>query len=784
MKLPLSLLKKFIDLDKSPSEIAKILTSTGIEVDGIENPTPPFSNIVAAKVLSTKKHPEADRLCIAIVFDGNEEVEVVCGAPNCRAGIITAFAKIGATLTDEKGGTWSIKKSKIRGVVSNGMLCSATELGISKEGDGILEFDESIKPGADLVKELWDPVFELSLTPNLGHCFSAIGVARELAAFLRLPLKHLPTNYSINSSHSIDQKIHVSVKSKNCLRYTLRCFENITVALSPFWLKKTLESCGMRSINNVVDITNLIMLELGQPMHAFDLNLLAKQKIEVVDQLESQNFLCLDQTERQIPIGSCVIKDGEKPIAIGGVIGGKNSAVSENTTTIALESATFDSIMIRKTTKQLSLRTESSQRFEKKTDPNISIIALDRASYLLQTLCGAHVVKGTIDLIQKPIEVKKIECRVKRVNQILGTNLSFSEIEEIFLQLGFGVKSHMDSFTVQIPSFRNDINIEVDLIEEVARIYGYDNISQNEIKYQASTLNNAPLYLFENKVRTFLLGQGVDEFLTCDLISPKLCELLHEESMPKSSLIEVMRPKSIDNSVLRPSLLPAFLQLVSHNLSFQNKDISGFEIGKIHFKKEDKYFEPTMLSILLMGEKSKKEAFDFFDLKGIFENLLLFLRIKKAEFTTSKHPNFHPSRQTSILIDGIEVGVLGQLHPEECLKQGIKEPLYFAECNLESLMEKSSDKKRFVSLPIFPSSERDWTITLEEKTPIESVLKEIKKQAPQTLEKVFFLDLYQNESLGNKKNVTFRFIYRDPTKTLSFEEVDSQHQKIINSISY
>lgn len=792
MKLPLSLIKQFVAIDHSIEEIADALTKSGIEVDAIENPTPSFTNVVLGKIVSKDKHPDADKLTVLKVFDGTEELDIVCGAPNCKEGMHVALAKIGASLTDQEGKSWKIKKSKIRGAVSCGMLCSKKELGIGSDHDGIIEIPEqlleSVKIGQDLTNTLWDPVFELSLTPNLGHCFSALGVARELSCFLNVPLKEIDTTFSSDPDLKTANKISAFITSENCTKYNLCFAENIHVGPSPFWLQLLLERASLRSINNIVDITNLVMLELGQPLHAFDYDLL-EGAITLCDQENKETFEGLDGIERQIPEGSCVIKDKKKVVAIGGIIGANNSAVSDKTKSLLLEAGFFDSTSIRKSARKLGLRTDSAQRFERKTDPEGLKKALERVCYYLNTLCNATIASDQIAISKKEIPVKTISLRTERASRLLGLHLSQSEIEEIFERLGLSFSSKEGEIEVTPPTYRHDLNIEEDLLEEIARVFGYDHLKGKKPKYTTTKIPHDPMYLFENKLRQLLIGQGLSEWLTCDLISPKLKNLISDHNISDSSIIEVMHAKSIDYSIMRPSLMPGLLECVKKNISFKNKDIQAFEIGKVHLKEERKFIEPTLFSILLTGKKplswdKNEETYDFFDLKGILENIFLSLGLK-ATYTPSDHDSFHPFRQAHIHIDGIYIGVIGQIAEDLCRKIDIKEKIFFAELQCDLLLEKEKKQKQFTELLTQPASERDLTLTLDKKVLVSDILEKLNKVKPLLLEKMFLVDLFEDEKIGHdKKNITIRFTYRDPIRTLSFDEVEKAHNELISSISF
>lgn len=768
MKLPLSLIKSFLKLDMPPVKIGETLTLLGIEVDRIYNEQPRFSKVVVGEVLSAKRHPDAKNLQIAEVNDGSQTLTVVCAGANCRAGIKTAFAKVGAILTDADGTQRHIEKAVLRGVESFGMLCAASELGLAEHSDGIMELPLEMKNGDDLVRLLWDPIFELSLTPNLGHCMSALGIARELSASLQIPIHRSKITHK---ESPLDKQLIVK-DPRLCPKYGCLLIEDVRVGMSSFAIRQQLEACGQKPINSVVDATNYIMMKLGQPLHAFDADLLEGNSIEVGPTKTVEKFLGLDGVERELPIGTLVISDSKKIVAIAGVMGGANSAVSEKTTRVLLEAAMFDPISVRKTAKKIGLRSESSQRFEKGIDPDGLEAALDEAAGLI-----GGSVKGCAKKFQ-PLQKKEIAYRVNRVNQIIGTQLSQGEIEEIFDRLGFKVKDNQ----VSVPLYRNDIVEEIDLIEEVARIYGYNNIEKTNPRCTISPIPNDPVFLFENEMRRRLVGLGLTEFLTCDLISPKLAELSRTITPPSMEQLQTVYSKSEEYSTLRTSLLPNLLQVTHGNIAQKNQTIAAFEIGRIHFMQKKQVVEIPMAAILLTGKRDlphwshKTTDVDYYDLKGMVENIV------DGRFVPSKHLAFHPGRQADIYLGDLIVGSFGEVHPAFLEKFGIEQRVYYAELSLSDLLLMKKGQTRVVPLPQFPSSERDWTIPLAPKMLIDELLQAVQKVRSPLLEKVELIDLYQPEGIANK-NATLRFTYRDKLKTISFEEVETEHAKMMEHVA-
>jgi phenylalanyl-tRNA synthetase beta chain len=783
MKVPLSWLKEFIDLEASPHQIAQTLTTLGLEVEGVELNRPSFENVVIGKVTSTQKHPGADRLTVAQVTDGKQTFQVVCGAPNCREGLKVPFAKVGAEIHGQK-----VKEAKLRGVESFGMLCSAKDLGLGENHDGLLEFQDHLSVGADVADLYADTVFDVSLTPNLGHAASVLGVARELAASLSLP-HIIPSSNIEEGKEATGSLIQVSILEKSaCPRYTCRVIRGVKAGPSPDWMQERLKACGIRPINVIVDITNYVQHELGHPLHAFDLNKLSAKQINVRMAKENETIVTLDGKKRELNRSDLVIADKEKAVAIAGVMGGENSQVCDTTEEIVLEAAYFDPRVIRKTAKRLAIQTESSRRFERGADPNGVVDALNRATALIRLFAGGEVAGGIIDIKEKPFVEKVISCRLSRIVKVLGVVLSVDEVEEIFKRLHMPIEwDGQDTFKITIPTYRVDVTAEIDLIEEVARIWGYDRFPKLGSNFSTSTLPDSPIYLFENKVRAQALSLGLQELLTCDLIGPSLLDVVGGDLMPEENQAKVLNPTSIEQSVLRTSLLPGFLQVVKTNCDQQNPDIHGFEVGRIHFKLEEKYFEHSMLALILSGNNrmhhwgEKPRKVDFFDLKGIVENLLKELGAKEIIFKKSTFFHFHPGRQASVFVLGKQVGKLGEVHPSIQKRLDVTEKILFAEIDLHELFELVEKEILMAPLALYPASDRDWTVTLQPNIEGGGLLEKIRSIPSPLLESVSLWDVYESQKLGKGvKNVTYRFVYRDKKGTVSQEAVEKEHAKLIH----
>lgn len=790
MKVPLSWLKDFLPRVGSPQKIAETLTSLGIEVEKITGLTTSFSGVVVGKVLAANPHPNADRLRVAKVTDGAQEYQVVCGAPNCREGIIVAFARVGAELTDDQGKKWKIKKSKIRDVESEGMLCSANELAIAEEADGIIELAADLPLGVDFATFVTDPVFDVSLTPNLGHCLSILGIARELAAAgLATADKVQAKRPSFQVKEKGSKKISVEITDpKLCPRYSCRIMTHVKVGPSPEWLQKRLIALGLRPINNVVDVSNYVMMELGQPMHIFDLDRIEGDKLILSPTKSESTFQTLDEKLRTIPPNTLLINDCEKPLAIAGIMGGFSSAATEQTQNILIESATFSATYIRRASRLLDLKTDGSTRHDRGIDGANVVFALDRAATLIQEIAGGDI-HPLVDVKHQSFEPRTIPCRLDRLHKLLGFSLSLSEVISLFERLEMKVVSQ-DPLMVQVPTYRNDLQIEVDLIEEAARLYGYDHIPRERPNYSSSTLLDTPIFTLEKEVRQLLLQQGLQECITCDLISPELSKLTMEKGLPEGSTIHVLHPRSVDQSVMRTSLLPGLLQVIKHNFNHQQENLLAFEVGKIHFRESNILKECSCVGIILTG-KSRPHHFDrkptdidFFDLKGMIENLCEGLRISRFNFEPSHLHTLHPGRQAKLKSGDITIGVFGEIHPQLLSKFDLHDRVFFGELNLSDILPLKKTARLATEIPAFPSSERDWTLTLKEQAPMAAVIQAIERTKSPYLEDFFLLDLYTSDQLGkDRKNATFRFVYRDPAKTMAYETVEEEHKKLTHSVA-
>jgi len=785
MRIPLSWLQEHIEIDMPNEQLADLLTLGGLEVNKIEQSTPLLCDkVLVSEIKDVKPHPYADKLQVVQVFDGTTTLQVVCGDQSCTIGMKSALAPIGATIMTEKGVSYKIKRTKLRKVESFGMLCTEKELGLSDHNATIMHVDRAIPIGTDLYEFFSDTVLDISLTPNLGHCMSILGVARDLAALLDKQVK-LPR---IKRAESEDKlPLHVTIKDpKNCYRYSCRLIRNVVIGPSPIWIKMRLKHAGIRSINNVVDITNYVMLELGQPLHAFDYSQIDEGKIVVQPTETTTMFELLDKTTHTIPSGVLMVYGNTTPLAIAGIMGGSNSEIQNSTTDIVLEGAHFNPSSIRKSSRLLNIRSESSLRFERGVNYEMVTTALDHAIALII----GDKPRREIDVEINPQKLRTVTIRIDQANQLLGTTLSYAEAESILNRLDMKTISHNGVIEAQIPPYRNDLYHEVDLIEELARVYGYNNIKKRKAPISCSALPHSPIYLLENRIREHLRGMGLQELITSNLISPKLSALSAERTLGKKEEIHVLKPNSLDHAILRTSLLPGMLQVVKHNFDRMHFDIAAFEIGCVHFKDGKQYKERATAALLLTGKSTphhwdnKSRDCDFFDLKGIIENTLQFFLVKGVTFKPSHLQSFHPYNQALILINEIGLGAIGEVNPYRLQHINIERRIFFAQLDLHDLFKVEGKNTQFVPLPQFPGSERDWTLTLNKEIPIAYLFDTIEMIPTKLLKRYVLLDIYENATLGsNKKNITIRFFYRNDSQTVKQSQVEKEHTYLMMEIS-
>lgn len=789
MKISLNWLKDYIDLSGiSINEIIEKITFAGLEVEEVIDQSKNFENIIVGYVKESKKHPNANKLSLCIVTDGEKDFNVVCGAPNVAAGQKVPFAKVGAIIPT---GNFKIEKAKIRGEVSEGMICSEKELGISDNHEGIMVLDSSLKEGMNFsdAMNLNDVIMEINITPNRADALSHIGVARDLAAIFNRELKY--PEIKLNESGKKSSEIaSVEIKDdKNCPRYVGKVVTNVEIKESPEWLKRKLKSIGLRPINNVVDVTNFILYEIGQPLHAFDLDKLNERKIVVRTANEGEKFVTLDSKERNLKPTDLMICDAVRSVAIAGVMGGENSEVTNSTKNILIESAYFNPSSIRKTAKHLALSTDASYRFERGTDYNITIWAARRAAQLIQETAGGEIAFGEIDAYPNPIPQRKTFVRFERITKILGYKIEQNEVERILIKLGFEITSK-DQIKIElnIPTYRNDVEREIDIIEEVARIYGYNNIP--EVNKISITLEEKVDHSqFDDNARNIFNALGFYEILTNSMLSESIAKQF-------GNAIAVLNPQSSEMSHIRASLLPGMLQTISNNLKVNEKDLQLFEIGKIftqinqQIKSFDDFKEEEYLLAGITGKTSravwyeKEREYDFFDLTGFTKSFLnKTLPGVSFQFTKSNEEKAYYEFYLQIVADNKVIGRLGKVKNEIADQFDVNQNVYVVEMNLDQLKQIEIPKKRFEELLKFPKVYRDFAFVLDQEIESEEVIKLIKESASKLLHNVNLFDIFQSESLGKgKKSLAFQLEYYDTQKTLTEEEVEKDFRKLIKVV--
>lgn len=785
MIISLKWLKEYIDLDGiSTEEIVEKLTTSGSEVDEVMDQVAEFESIVVAEIKSVGKHPDADRLSVCIVSDGNEEFNVVCGAPNVAEGQKVAFAKVGAIIPN---GKFEIKKAKIRGIKSFGMICAEDELGIGDDHDGIMVLDDNVNVGDSFANAMKydDVILDIAITPNRADSLSHIGLARDLAAIYNRKLK-LPI---IDFEHKLSNKNEFAeVEIENpvgCPRYSAVVVKGIKVQESPNWLKEKLLSLGLRPINNIVDVTNFVLHEVGQPLHAFDLELLANNKIIVKNNKGEAKFTTLDSKERgMLPI-DLMICDGEKPVAIAGVMGGENSEVSDSTKDILIESAYFDPSIVRKTAKHLSLSTDASYRFERGTNPNNTVEAAIRAALLIQEVAGGEIISDVIDVYPNVIEEKKVSVRFKRIEKILGFSIANEKVEEILIGLEFKVVEKDETgITVSIPTFRHDIEREIDLVEEVVRIYGFDGIPPIDhisvvLKSKVDELD------FEDEIRNKLSAIGFNEVISNSLVSD-------ERTIDYDNSIKVLNPQSTEMSRLRTSLIPGMLLNISRNLKVKENILQFFEIGDVFKSKHNEiksfedFEESENLVLAICGNKNftnwhqKESEFDFYDLIGTVNSLLENVKTRSS-FNDQGNDLFEYF--TEIKLNKEEFGIGGKLNSSLLDKFEISKDVFLFELNLGKLKKSIKIVKEHTALLKYPKVYRDFGFILDKNIKYNDVVKTIKESSSKLLKNINLFDIFESESIGaDKKSLAFQLEYYDNDRTLREDEIDKEFWKTIETV--
>ncbi|PRO64958.1 phenylalanine--tRNA ligase subunit beta [Alkalicoccus urumqiensis] len=795
MLVSLKWLGEYVDIsDLTAEELAEQLTLHGVEVDAVHSLGAEISNLTVGYVESCEPHPDADKLKLCRVDVGEEEpVQIVCGAPNVAEGQFVPVARVGGRLP----GGMKIKRAKLRGQTSEGMICSLQELGFDgkvvpkKYNEGIYVFPEEMAAGMDAKDPLGlnDTVLELDLTPNRSDCLSMLGVAYEAAAVLNREV-HIPEPRIVPVKEKAGSHVSVRVEDPSANPYYgATLIQGVKVGESPLWLQSVLMASGVRPLNNVVDITNYVLFEYGQPLHAFDFNRFGSDEVVVRRAEEDETMTTLDGEERTLSAKHLLITNGAKGTAVAGVMGGSDSEVEPETEMVLLEAAYFDPAVVRIAQKDLGIRSDSSIRFEKGVDPNRVVKAGERAASLIQQLTGAEVLAEPVEFDELNREEKDITISLERINQSLGTDMTSEEVTAILDRLQFESKEKKDVFTVTVPTRRQDISIEADIVEEVARLYGYDAIP--------TTLPNTPstkggltqAQKQKRRIRRFLEGCGLHEAVSYSLTTPS-----RERAFitPDQKRVDVALPMSEDRSSLRTTLIPHLLEALSHNRNRSISSASLYEIGSVFHTTEEKVTvqpqEKTHLSAAWMGTwhehswQGEKKSVDFFVVKGIVEGLLAELHASAVFQPAPARPGMHPGRTADVLVDGEVIGFIGQLHPETGDSWSLPET-YVMELDLGRLLERQSTEIRYEAVPRFPAVDRDIALVVDQHVPASKLEAVIQHYGAPLLKQTKLFDLYEGEHVEpGKKSAAFSLRYLNPEKTLTEEEVTEVHTRVLEGL--
>lgn len=781
-------LKEYVTIDDSVSNLAERITRTGIEVDDLIDYTKDIKNLVVGFVKSKEKHPDADKLNVCQVDIGEDEpVQIVCGAPNVDAGQYVIVAKVGGRLP----GGIKIKRAKLRGERSEGMICSLQEIGISSNyipksfESGIYVFSESQVPGTDALQALYldDQVMEFDLTPNRADALSMIGTAYEVAALYNTKMTK-PETTSNELELSANDELTVTIENEDKVPYySARVVHDVTIEPSPIWMQARLIKAGIRPINNVVDISNYVLLEYGQPLHMFDQDAIGSQQIVVRQANEGEKMTTLDDTERELLTSDIVITNGQTPIALAGVMGGDFSEVKEHTSNIVIEGAIFDSVSIRHTSRRLNLRSESSSRFEKGIATEFVDEAVDRACYLLQTYANGKVLKDRVSSGELGAFITPIDITADKINRTIGFDLSQNDIVTIFNQLGFDTEINDDVITVQVPSRRKDITIKEDLIEEVARIYGYDDIPSTLPVFEKVTSGQLTDRQYKTRmVKEVLEGAGLDQAITYSLVSKEDATAF---AMQQRQTIDLLMPMSEAHASLRQSLLPHLIEAASYNVARKNKDVKLFEIGNVFFANGEGELPDQVeyLSGILTGDyvvnqwQGKKETVDFYLAKGVVDRVAEKLNLEFS-YRRADIDGLHPGRTAEILLENKVVGFIGELHPTLAADNDLKRTYVF-ELNFDALMAVSVGYINYQPIPRFPGMSRDIALEVNQNIPAADLLSTIHAHGGNILKDTLVFDVYQGEHLEKgKKSIAIRLNYLDTEATLTDERVSKVQAEI------
>ena len=786
MLISLNWLKQYIDLDGIEiNEMENSLTMIGQEVEKIEIAGSNLENVVTAKIIEKEMHPDSDHLTVCKVDNGKEILQIVCGASNHKAGDKVVLAQIGAKLSED----FVIKKGKIRGKESCGMLCSEVELGIGSDKDGIIILPEDAPIGVPFKDYLGinDTVFELEITPNRPDCLSHIGIARELSAYYGKELKYPETEIKSEISEKTSDNVKVSIEDSNLSRrYVTRILKNVTVKESPKWLKERIEAIGLRSINNIVDVSNFILMEMNHPNHVFDLDKIEGNEIKVKSAVKGDKLVTLDEQERELEDGDIVICDSKKILALGGVMGGLDSEVTDNTKNILLEVAQFNPQNVRKTSRRLTLSSDSSYRFERGIDVEDSIKVINRLANLIQEVAGGEILNGYVDVYPVPHENKVAELNFERLNRFVGKVIPREKVIEILRNLEIDVKDNGETLTLTAPSYRGDLELEQDYFEEVIRMYGFDNIENILPRVDINKNSTLDTTKLTDRVKTICASVGLKEVINYSFIPKDALQKLKFTGVSEDKLIDISNPITEDFVTMRPTLLYSLIKNAKDNMNRNVSNIRFFEVSRTFEKAEELAKEDIKVGIILAGENDKTLwnpkpiHYDFYDLKGIVEEIFSKLKFQSFSIKRSVQTEFHPGRSADVFVGKEYIGSFGEIHPDVLENFGLnKKTVLVAEFNIELIKKYINKPFVYQGIVKYPAVPRDLALVMNENILVGDVLKTIEK-IDKKVEKVELFDIYQGIGVEpGKKSVAISILLRDNSKTLEEKEINDIIDKIL-----
>ncbi|WBW99410.1 phenylalanine--tRNA ligase subunit beta [Oceanirhabdus sp. W0125-5] len=785
MKVPYTWLKDYVDINIGPQELGDKLTVSGSKVEEVIISGGDITKVVTGKIEKIEPHPEAERLKICSVNIGKEEnIQIVTAADNMKENDIVPTALHGSTLA----GGLKIKKGKLRGSKSEGMFCSEVELGLAdeKDIDGLMILPADTPLGVDIkeVVEIESAVLDFEITSNRPDCLSIIGMARETAATIGTEYRMPELNYESKCSDNIEEVLKVEVKDELCKRYMARGIKNVKIQPSPKWMQDRLLDAGIRPINNIVDITNFVMVEMGQPMHAFDAREISSNTIVVEKGNSGEKFTTLDEIERTLPEGALCIKDGDRIVALAGIMGGLNSEVKEDTAEIYLECASFEPVNIRETSSKIALRTDASTKFEKELDPNNVETAMNRACYLIQELGAGDVMEGTIDVYNNVKESHSLEVDSVWVNNFLGTEIPGEDMVKYLNSLDMETTLEGDTLKIKVPTFRCDMFIKEDVAEEIARIYGYNKV---DATIDTTTTLREPMnkrMLNERFITDVLINCGLSQSISYSFISPKVFDkILVAEDSELRNAVKIKNPLGEDYSIMRTTMIPSIMESLGRNYARGNEVVRLFETGKIYIPNVDLNKIPEERNIITIGMYGEC---DFFTLKGVVETLVERLGVAKAKYErVTDNPSFHPGKTAALKVRKDVIGVFGEIHPDIIENYDIDKNCYVAELNMDILCELSNINKKYSALPKYPAVTRDIAVLIDREILVGEIEESIKKAGGNLLESYKLFDVYEGEQIPEgKKSVAYALTYRLADRTLTDKEVNKVHDKIQRSLEH